>query len=243
MLKIKDVPIWIWLWLVPTPYIAQFIFLYLDTGKLYFHKVFTGEAGIIEIGTALFLFFAVIFAIPCIRLAQQRKLTGMSVLLSIYAVGCFLLLGEEISWGQHVFDWQSPDYFIENNEKNETNLHNMGFINRSIAKWIVVIGMVAGGVVLPLTFRWRKSIYSAVEHWISWLFPTTVCVPVGLIVFVSHISSKNGFLDTAAVEAGLSLRESTELYISIFFLIYVASLYIRMKSSNAGKGQERVIGP
>ncbi len=32
---------------------------------------------------------------------------------------------EEISWGQHYFNWKSPDLFVEYNNQKETNLHNI----------------------------------------------------------------------------------------------------------------------
>ena len=33
--------------------------------------------------------------------------------------------GEEISWGQRIFNVESSEYFLENNAQGETNLHNM----------------------------------------------------------------------------------------------------------------------
>ena len=32
---------------------------------------------------------------------------------------------EEISWGQHIFRWQTPSFFSNLNHQNETNIHNI----------------------------------------------------------------------------------------------------------------------
>ena len=50
-------------------------------------------------------------------------------------------------WGQHIFNWNTPDYFLLHNEQQETNLHNMAGSRRSTIKWILVGGMFAGGVL------------------------------------------------------------------------------------------------
>lgn len=38
--------------------------------------------------------------------------------------GLYVVL-EEISWGQQLFNWQSPDFFLINNLQGETNVHNL----------------------------------------------------------------------------------------------------------------------
>lgn len=40
-------------------------------------------------------------------------------------IAAFYVAMEEISWGQQVFSWSSPEYFEANNLQGETNLHNM----------------------------------------------------------------------------------------------------------------------
>ncbi len=38
---------------------------------------------------------------------------------------CFMALGEEMSWGQHLFNWHAPDAVAQVNTQHETNLHNL----------------------------------------------------------------------------------------------------------------------
>ena len=44
------------------------------------------------------------------------------LLLSIFFFFCF---GEEISWGQRIFNWDTPQALKELNAQDETNLHNL----------------------------------------------------------------------------------------------------------------------
>jgi hypothetical protein len=45
-------------------------------------------------------------------------------LLGLLALIVFLMAGEELSWGQRIFHWQTSNYFAQRNEQNETNLHD-----------------------------------------------------------------------------------------------------------------------
>lgn len=36
--------------------------------------------------------------------------------------------GEEVSWGQRIFGWETPRELIEVNDQGETNLHNIGIV-------------------------------------------------------------------------------------------------------------------
>ena len=43
--------------------------------------------------------------------------------------------GEEISWGQRIFGWDTPQAFEQANIQRETNIHNLKIFNRSDANW------------------------------------------------------------------------------------------------------------
>ena len=41
------------------------------------------------------------------------------------ALALFYFAGVELSWGQHILKWDSPDLFKQVNRQEETNLHNI----------------------------------------------------------------------------------------------------------------------
>jgi hypothetical protein len=51
--------------------------------------------------------------------------TNRNVYFLLLALFFFICFGEEISWGQRVFGWSTPDGWKEINAQSETNFHNL----------------------------------------------------------------------------------------------------------------------
>lgn len=61
---------------------------------------------------------------------------------------CVFVAGEEISWGQRLFGFTPPEYFLTDNFQQELNVHNIVASDlRQLAFQLIVLGY---GVVLPL---------------------------------------------------------------------------------------------
>ena len=56
---------------------------------------------------------------PAEQPSSYRAVLLLLTLLFVFGAG------EEISWGQRIFDIQSNEFFLEHNAQNETNLHNL----------------------------------------------------------------------------------------------------------------------
>jgi len=67
------------------------------------------------------------------------------------AAFCVLVAMEEISWGQRVFGYTPPRYFLDNNYQLELNLHNV--LPTTLRKQIVAALIVSYGLLLPLLVR------------------------------------------------------------------------------------------
>jgi uncharacterized membrane protein len=65
--------------------------------------------------------------------------------LSIF---CFLVAMEEISWGQRIFGYRPPVYFLENNYQQEFTIHNL--ISKYVRIITVKVVIIGYGVILPL---------------------------------------------------------------------------------------------
>ena len=84
---------------------------------------------------------------------------------AILALACFYVVGEEISWGQRIFNLTTPDFFRTHNLQNETNLHNFftGPIETSLKQsmeYLIALGLVVYGLLFPLLLglRWRLAL-------------------------------------------------------------------------------------
>ena len=227
-----DIPAWIWLWLVLLPLVIQFGSWALLQDRSTYVALFENEFGAVEILTAILLIPAAGLAWASARIFWRNGARIVSALLVAFALGCIFLLGEEISWGQHYFNWSSPEYFQTHNRQSETNLHNMPYFNKNLLKWFVVSGILVGGLLVPLGMRTFASVAGRDGPRFLWLLPTYVCVPAAIVVVTTHIGVKilKGYgYESVAGLIGISVREITELYIAIFFLIYALSLYRRVK--------------
>ena len=130
-------------------------FLFTDYKNLYLYLI--KEDGIIEYSTAFFLLFSSIYLINALNKNKNQYKFG----LLLFSVAFFFGFGEEISWGQRIFDIESPFFFSENNLQNETNIHNLMIAGIEFNKWIftyfsVFIFSIYFGL---LPFLYKKIIF------------------------------------------------------------------------------------
>jgi hypothetical protein len=111
----------------------------------YFKYHYVTEDGPIEWLTVIALlagtaacFYRVIRLYPY----KPKLFLSMTFLLGLVF---FFVAGEEISWGQRIFDIESSEWLLENNAQGETNLHNMRVNGKKINKLIFTYGL---GIVL-----------------------------------------------------------------------------------------------
>jgi hypothetical protein len=98
---------------------------------------FRGEDKLIENLGAIFFFLASMLFFACFRLSSRRGKDSVQLrpkrnkfylfLAVLFFIGC----GEEISWGQRIFGWDSPKILHELNRQSETNFHNIRVFNDS----------------------------------------------------------------------------------------------------------------
>lgn len=181
----------------------------------YFTNVFAAEDRLVENATALFLFsgaLAMIWRAGGFARRGARVAMGLSM---FYALLFFFASGEEISWGQRLFGWGTPDFFARNNYQNETNLHNLMVGNHRLAQ--TLFGSVLTTVVLtylvalPLLYR-RVAL-------VAWL-ADRLAVPVpwghhGIIAILASL-----------VVAVIDVPRNWEVYELVFALI-ICSIFVR----------------
>lgn len=95
-------------------------------GTLFWNQVFRGETGILDRAEAVLWIPVIVLSTLTARICWRREGLAFSTLWYLgTALLCTFLLGEEISWGQHVFGFESPEHMIEINAQAEMNLHNL----------------------------------------------------------------------------------------------------------------------
>ena len=122
--------------------------------EINFFKSFWLESGIVENIQSLFLFFSICFLIKAKFFYKNIKIINYFLVIKILAL--FYYLGEEVSWGQHFFKWQSIDFFLENNLQQETNIHNISNIFDQLPRSLVLIWCIFTVPILLLINKFNK---------------------------------------------------------------------------------------
>ncbi|KZY43613.1 hypothetical protein A3731_10900 [Roseovarius sp. HI0049] len=110
---------------------------------VYFTTVYAFEDRLVEYATALFLLVASGILVSNALSLRAKGLTLAAILTAVYALLFFLGAGEEISWGQRIFGWESGEFFQENNKQKETNFHNLVVGGTHLTKTIFGTGLTA----------------------------------------------------------------------------------------------------
>ena len=198
---------------------------YAITGN---YAIFKGEAGIIENMTVLFLVTAIGFCIASLWWAKRLLLPGfLKIWLFILIIGTAYFALEEISYGQHMFGWGTAEAWKELNDQDETNLHNVHSLFDQVPRALLSLGILIGGVILPLYRRFRDIRLNQSSRF-YWQWPTIDCVTIGLLVIL--IRPILSVVETDAINTG----EMKENLIALFILLYCISIHSRLRHKKSG---------
>jgi len=219
---------WLWLWL-PVVFFV-FIFGSAIVSNYVHDNYFAGELGIIELATPIMLVPAIIagFLIFINREKLVARQLGYWILLVTLA--CIYIAGEEISWGQQLVGWGTPEWVKEINDQHETNLHNMSSWFDQKPRLLLEISVLIGGIFLPLK-RKLQGTHLPRDSWQYWLCPTIVCLPTAIMAILSRMPDRimDLFEITGDMLTNVRYSEVQELYFAIFLMIYLLSFRMRLR--------------
>ena len=107
------------------------------------------DAGILEFLHALLPLATAAIAARLLLMGEIRRDPLIVTWLGFFVVGGIYLGGEEASWGQHYFGWQTPEGWAQINKQGETNLHNTSFFFDRLPRIVMTVGILVGGLLLP----------------------------------------------------------------------------------------------
>lgn len=104
--------------------------------------------------------FAAVTVLSAMLYRRNNRYRWFFLLL---ALGGFFTVMEEISWGQRVLGFASPEFFATNNIQGETNLHNfLTGPESTLIKDVIEYGLAAAllgyGLLYPLLLRGRVAL-------------------------------------------------------------------------------------
>src|SRR5919112_4426271 len=96
------------------------------------YRFLTAEDSVLEWSQVASLVLIVVFgAAVAVRLSRTGRVPW-AILFALVCAAAIVIAGEEISWGQRIFGWVTPQDLAEINKQGETNLHNLGGTLRTL---------------------------------------------------------------------------------------------------------------
>jgi hypothetical protein len=209
-------PAWLYLWLPIATAVALLFAWHLAPG--FYSAYLAGEIGILE-GTHVLI--PLISAVYCLRILALSEVRADALVLGwivLALLGSIYMAGEEASWGQHYAGWLTPENWQALNDQGETNLHNTSSWLDQKPRTLLEIGVIVGGIVIPLLALWRPAIR---EGRFALFLPPLVCLPVALIAEVGRMWERLHALGLWDLVIFYRASEVQELYFSLFILFYL----------------------
>lgn len=122
----------------------------------YFTMRFAAEDRLVEYGTAICLLLASLILLRngfSLRGAAPKLAVGLTF---FYAFMFFFGAGEEISWGQRIFGWETSEAMKEINRQDETTIHNIEIGGVALTKHlfgpVLTVTILLYLMVLPFAY-------------------------------------------------------------------------------------------
>jgi hypothetical protein len=215
-----------WLWLPVAVLLALFAWPRLFPAS---YGVWVGgERGALELLHVLVPLTCLALAGRMLILAQVRRQPLLWAWLALAALGSLYIAGEEASWGQHYLSWATPEAWQALNDQNETNLHNTSSWLDQKPRALLELGVIVGGIVIPLAaLRWPAIRRAR----LAIILPPFLCLPSAVIAEAVRMSDRA----LSALAPGTTLFERAsevqELYFYLFILLYLIVLGRRIRGA------------
>ena len=148
--------------------------------------------------------------------------------------------GEEISWGQRIFGWKTPETFEKENIQRETNIHNLKIFNRNDENWkgkegaaeflsaerLFSLFWFGFCVVTPLLWLFVKPWARLMER----LNMPRIPLALGLLFLVNYAAAEMIKPHALRIDLQWPLMEIKECLFSVLFLLIAIYFAARLRS-------------
>ena len=118
-------------------------FFTFGTGNSGYHSFIWNESGLVENLQVIILFITLLYLI-FLYFVKKNIPNLFRYFIIVNIIGIFYILLEEISWGQHFFNYKSPDILLNKesflyNKQGEFNIHNISNVFNEIPRTLILI--------------------------------------------------------------------------------------------------------
>jgi hypothetical protein len=128
--------------------IGAFLLYRLQVSDLRAYAGYFKEGSVAEWLTFVVFLVAAPIALTTAVQSWRRQERDRGLVWGLFGLACALVAMEEVSWGQILFDWGTPEFFDVHNSQNETNLHNLAPIQEHL--WSITAVVFCAVALLAL---------------------------------------------------------------------------------------------
>lgn len=153
-------------------------------------------------------------------LVDRRSDVWLFAWVFLATVCCLYVAGEEISWGQHVWEWATPEFWDTINDQAETNIHNTSSWFDQKPRLLLRVGILVGGILMPVILRFQPSL---LPEKFAVIYPPAALSLTAVMAWAIYLTDK--VTHSAFFER---ISELEELYMFYFVLLYLVILKRRV---------------
>ena len=221
-MKHGHISIWFYLW-VPLIFLVGQVIAELSLPRELLQDIHS-ENGLHEISQFAVISFAFLAALSGLFQVIIAGRFGLAIWMIAAALGSLYVAGEEISWGQHFFGWETGELFQKLNDQGETNLHNMSSWFDQKPRLILELAVMVGGIAIPVLL---KAFPDAFPKSFNYIYPPLILVPVAAMTASLKIADK--ILEMNDIIFFTRVSEVIELYVFYYVLLYLVNLNSQRK--------------
>lgn len=218
-----------WTTLLPIAILVPVLVIHFLAPEFYRAHVLPEGYGFLELTQFI---LAVAAAILCFHALTYKVVKGSTLLwfaVLFFAIAAFYIAGEEHSWGQHFFNWNTPSYWSEINRQQETNLHNTSPWFNQRPKLLFDNAMFIGGLLVPLIQLWTGTFRQPLLALLT--PPLAIAIPA-VIALAFKIVDDLG-KDVLGGSIFIRPSEVVETFQYLYMLMYVIVLRRRLAALDA----------
>jgi hypothetical protein len=229
----KDLSL-LWFWLPMGVVLLQLVVRYVSPEAYELYILGDREAGLVELLTPVALIPGVVFGIMALRLQPVLPTLQSRIWIAMVTLGAFYMAGEEVSWGQWLFHWQTPEAFAAINDQNETNLHNTSAWLDQKPRLLLELWALIGAIrIWVLDARGSQPDPGRTAYW---FWPSRPLAWTGLLSAVVMLPERVKDWWRIKLPSPFDFRstEIQELVLGFFLTFFLVSVWLRLRSRSGG---------
>lgn len=141
-----------------------------------------GENGFVETLQIIFIFLSIIYFFLFIKKNNFHLKVFNRLFIYLYILGLFYYFFEEISWGQHFFNWDTPTFFSEINHQNETNFHNISNLLNELPRSILTLWCILPFIFVKILKKTNFSFF-----FIHFFYPSEKLKKISILILIFYV--------------------------------------------------------